>query len=89
MSREPHPLIRAQATHDGWQENDDISPEAFAVYQATKSVLQTPQERMAAIRHIDELIGSSEDGTLRSRAELLNVRRKLAHTHSELLKAGK
>lgn len=88
MSREPHPLIRAQASFEGWQEGEYVHPEAFQILQQAKSVLQSPQERVAALQRLDEIIGE-DSSSLKSRAEIFNLRRKLAQTHSELLKNGR
>ena len=89
MSRDPHKLIKQQAEFDGWPEGEYVHPEAFQIFQQTKSVLQSPQERVAALQRLDEIIGTEDGSSLKSRAEIFNLRRKLAQTHSELLKNGR
>ena len=89
MSKDPHKLIQDQATHDGWPEGEYVSPEAFSMFQQVKSIFQSPQERAQQLRALDEIIGMEDGTSLRSKAELLNVRRSLSHTHRGLLKAGR
>jgi hypothetical protein len=88
-NRDPHPLIKWQATHDGWGEGEEIHPEAFSLFHRAKSVLQSPQERMQVLRNLDSIIGADDGTSLRSKAELLNIRRGLAQTHHHLSKAGR
>lgn len=87
MSDDVHPAIKWQATADGWGEHDDVSPEAFSILQQVKAVLSTPNDRVNALRAFDQLIGDDSTGSLKSRAELLNVRRSISTTHERLLKA--
>ena len=89
MSDDVHPTIAHQALLDGWGEYDDISPQAFNVLQQVKAVLSSPQDRVNAIRALDQLIGDDATGSLKSRAELLNVRRSISTTHNRMLKAGR
>ena len=87
--RDPHDAIKRQAALDGFGEHDDISPEAFSILQQVKAVLTAPADRAKALRGLDEIIGDDSSGSLKSRAELLNIRRALSTTHNRLLKAGR
>jgi hypothetical protein len=88
MSTDPHPSIKHQALLDGWGEHDDIHPEAFTVFQQFKALLHSPDSRMQALNQLDNAIG--QDGaTLRSKSQLVSLRRRLSQTHEQMLKAGR
>jgi hypothetical protein len=84
-----HPELRYQAEIDGWSQSAaDIDRDAFTAYQQFKMVLcPSPQIRRATLNEIDKEIGGS--GTLRSKSQLLELRRKLSHTHEALLRSGR
>jgi len=85
---DPHPAIRHGANMDGWSQDAEIDPEAFAGYQQAKFVMSPPAHRMDALNQIDGQI-SDETATPRQRSELITLRRRLSLTHERLLALGK
>ena len=80
-----HPAMAEVAQEDG---NPNISNEDFITAQQLKMVVVGPQYRTAAIRQVDQALADSST-TLRSRAQLLNLKRRMSTTHNALLKAGR
>jgi hypothetical protein len=87
--RDVHYLIKEQAELDGWNKSADINTEAFTVYQQYKMVLNRPEARVKALRDIDAAIGADDGSSLRSKADLFELRRQLKKSHEALLKAGR
>jgi hypothetical protein len=81
---EPHWVIRKTAEGDGTPRDARIDPEHFRAHQSAKLILHTPRERVLYLEQLDEAIGS-DDSTLRSRAELLQLRSEMRKTHEKLL----
>jgi hypothetical protein len=87
---DPHPAIHAEAVDYGhWAEGAHIDAETFATASQLASVLKSPAERMASIRMVDKCLSLDDGTSLKSKAELLNLRRRLSHTHHAMLKAGR
>jgi hypothetical protein len=76
-NRDPHPAIRWVASQDGWGEQDEVNHDAFALVQASKMLYRTPQQRAQELQNIDQLIGRDDGSTLRSKSELVELRRHL------------
>jgi hypothetical protein len=89
MSNDPHPVIRRAANMEGWSEGADIDHDAFAALNQVKLAMHGPQARMQALETIDQQIGADDGTTLRSKSQLVSLRRKLSYTHERLLKAGR
>jgi hypothetical protein len=85
-----HPELGYQSELDGWSQNADVDPAAFAMWQQVKMVMTNdPQTRRAALNEVDRAIGRDDGTTLRSKSQLMDLRRKLSQTHEALLKAGR
>jgi hypothetical protein len=87
MSRDDlHPAIRRQADFDGAPSN--ASAEDVTVMNQIKMCLQTPDQRAVAFDQLDQIMG--EQGTsLRSKARVLQMRRRLAFTDNALRRVGR
>jgi hypothetical protein len=85
---DPHPAIRHCANLDGHSQHADIDHNSFVTYQQCKAVVSPPAHRMDALNQLDAQI-SLETGSLRQRSQLVDLRRRLSHTHEALLKAGR
>jgi hypothetical protein len=86
MSKDLHPALARQAAFDGAPANADA--ESVTVMNQIKMCLQQPEQRAVALRQLDEVITGSE-GSLRSRAQVLQVRRRLAFTDNALRRVGR
>ena len=80
-----NPIIKRQALYDGWPADADVDLDQFAGVQQLKLVQLPPDQRVRAIEQVDAAI--ADDTNLRRQSELLRVRRAMAHTHEQLLKA--
>jgi hypothetical protein len=89
MSHNIHPKLREQALEDGWSQDADIDVGAFAQVHQARMALMGPGDRMRILGRVDAAIGESDGTSLRSKADLLQLRRSLSHTHERLLKAGR
>jgi hypothetical protein len=78
-----HWAIRKTIAGDG-NDPDRMDPQQFRDHQSAKFLLHSPRERVEYLEQLDNLIGS-EDSTLRSRADLLLLRREMHKTHQQLL----
>jgi hypothetical protein len=88
MSNDPHPRLRNRALLDGLSEHADFDPEGFATTQQIKMVLHPPESRMQALQSLDEAM-ADESVPLKQRSQLLQLRRRMALTHEQLLKVGR
>jgi len=86
MSHDMPKALRDQATSDGWSQHTDPDPDSFATYQQLKALQRSPAERTAMIEAIDNEIANGGE-TLRKKAQLLDLRRRLSFTHEQMLKA--
>jgi hypothetical protein len=88
MSNEdPHPAIRNVALTDGWSQHADIDHNTFCTYQQAKLVIHPPASRVEVLNKLDEVIGQDDGTSLRSKSQLMDLRKKLSLTHEQLLKA--
>jgi hypothetical protein len=83
MSHDPHWIIKKTHEGDG-NSSDHIDPETFRTHQSAKFVLYNARERANCLEQLAAAIGS-DDSTLRSRAELLELHREMSRTHRQLL----
>jgi DnaJ-domain-containing protein 1 len=81
---DPHWAIKKTHEGDGNPSDAHIDPEQFRQHQSAKFLLQSPRARVQYLEQLDSLIGS-DDATLRSRAELLELRREMLRTHNQSL----
>ena len=84
---DPHPAIRSVANTDGWSQSADIDHSDFCVYQQVKFVIHPPASRMQVLNDLDRVIGADDGTSLRSKSQLVDLRKKLSATHEQLLKA--
>lgn len=84
-----HPKILEQYEVDGWSKDADVDQETFVGLQNAKFILSSPQDRISAIQNLDTLIAQDDLTSLRSKAELFNLKRGLAQTHQAMLKVGR
>jgi hypothetical protein len=93
MSKDdPHPIIKWAAEHnDGYNEqaHGEFDHDHFAAYQAYKSILHKPAERMQALNDLDAAIGANDGTSMRAKAQLFDLRKKLGVVHARLCKFGK
>jgi hypothetical protein len=89
MAHDLHKKILEQAREDGWSEHADINLDDFARLQQAKFFVNEPAQRMRALQAIDAAIGEQDGSSIRSKADLLQLRRSLSATHEAMLKAGK
>lgn len=82
-----HPKITEQKEMDGFA--DDVDSETFTDLQRVKLLLSAPIDRVAALQHISGLIAADDGTSLRAKADLFDLHRKLSVTHSQMIKAGK
>jgi hypothetical protein len=87
MSRDLHPLLKQVAERDGISQHSDLDHDDFAAVQTFKAILHGPANRIQALHELDQAI-AAEDG-LRAKSKLFALRRKLSHTHEQMLKAGR
>jgi hypothetical protein len=85
---DPHPAIRHCANLDGHPQHADIDHNSFVVHQQCKAVVSPPSHRMDALNQLDAQI-SLDTSSLRQRSQLVDLRRRLSHTHEYLLRHGK
>jgi hypothetical protein len=69
---------------DGNNPNEHIDPEKFRLMQSAKLVLHTPRERANYIQQLDEAIGADDGTSLKSKAELVQLRQDMARTDAQL-----
>jgi len=81
---DPHWAIKKTYEIDGNSPHQHIDPERFRLHQSAKLLVHTPKERENYLAQLDDLIGS-DSSTLKSRAELLELRRDMRRTHEQLL----
>ena len=81
---DPHWAISKTARMDGHSANEPIDPEKFRLMQSAKLTLHSPRERENYLSQLDDLIGD-DSATLKSRAELLQLRSDMRRTHEQLL----
>jgi hypothetical protein len=84
-----HKKILEQAREDGWSQDADVDLGAFAQVHQARMALMGPTQRMRILNNVDAAIGEQDGSTLRSKSDLLRLRRSLSHTHESLLKAGR
>jgi hypothetical protein len=84
-----HPKIIEQLEQDGWSKDSDVDPDTFADLQRLKFMLSAPVERTAALQHMQNIIAEDDGTSLRSKADLFQLHRKLSATDSQMRKAGK
>jgi hypothetical protein len=84
---DPHYLIKEQAELDGWGKDATIDPEAFIRLQCWKACYAPVENRVAAIRAVDQAIGQDDGSSLRAKSQLFELRRSLSQLHEGLLKA--
>jgi hypothetical protein len=91
MSEDPHPKIKEQAAYDGHLEakHGPLRNDEFTVLQQYKMMLHPPENRVEALRKVDDAIAQSDGTSLRSKAQLLNLRRELSKTHTAMTKVGR
>jgi hypothetical protein len=84
MSNDPHWIIKKTHQGDGNDPDAHIDPEQYRQHQSARMLLHSPRERMEYLEALSVAIGR-EDGSLKSRAELLDLHRELSKTHRQLL----
>lgn len=84
-----HPEIRYMAEVEGWSQAADIDRDAFTALQQFRMAMNSPGTRRAALNEIDRAIGQNDGQTLRSKSQLVDLRRKLSQTHERLLRIGR
>jgi hypothetical protein len=84
-----HPALKHQANLDGWTDTENIDHSNFVNYQAFKALLHSPETRMQALNDLDRAIAAEDGTSIRSKAQLLEVRRRIAHTDAAMRKAGR
>jgi hypothetical protein len=89
MRDEDHPLLKQVAGDLGFSQHDDINPDYLAGYYQSVAILNNPGTRMRALNDLDTVIGAEDGTTLKSKAQLLQIRQSLSRTHELLLKAGR
>jgi len=91
MSKDdPHPVIKWAAERDGYDEKtQEFDHDQFVAYQSYKSILHPPATRMQALNDLDAAIGANDGTSLRAKAQLFDLRKKLGVVHSRLCKFGK
>jgi hypothetical protein len=82
---EPNPIIKKMHEIDGNPPGERIDPEQFRNHQSAKMLLAKPGERAAFIEQIAATIADDRNGSLKSRAELLELYRDARRTHAQLL----
>jgi hypothetical protein len=82
--RDPHWAIKKTHEIDGNSPHQHIDPERFRTHQSAKLLLHSPKERENYLAQLDSLIGD-DSATLKSRAELLQLRSEMRRTHEQLL----
>lgn len=83
MPNDDHPILKAARNHA-----PDLPEDRGALYEAAavNSAMLQPQERVVLIEQIErELQG--DEGSLRERAQLLALRRRVTDAHYRLLAA--
>jgi hypothetical protein len=79
-----HWIIRKTAEGDGNDPNN-VDPEQFRQHQRAKLLLHSPRERVQYLAELDASIGASDGTSLRSKAELMQLRSEIQKTHQQLL----
>jgi hypothetical protein len=89
MSKDSHPAIKQWAEQQGWSQDAEVDRDSFTGAQQYRMCLSSPASRMKALHDIDAAISAEDGQTLRSKSQLLELRRSLSVTHEGLLKAGR
>ncbi len=82
-----HPKITEQKEMDGFA--DDVDVGTFTELQQVKFLVSAPIERVAALQHISAAISADDGTSLRAKADLFQLHRKLSATHLQMTRAGK
>jgi hypothetical protein len=80
-----HQKIEEQIQLDGF--DSDVDPETFTELQRVKFILSSPVERVQGLQHLSAAISADDGTSLRAKADLFDLHRKLSLTHEQLIKA--
>jgi hypothetical protein len=73
-------------THEGdGNDPDSVDPEAFRQHQQAKLLLYGPRDRVQYLAELDASIGAADGSSLRSKAELMQLRSEMQKMHQQLL----
>jgi hypothetical protein len=89
MSRDLHPKIIEQAREDGWSQDADVDLGRFTELHQAHMVLMGPADRMRILNRVTDAIGADDGTSIKSKADLLELRRSLSRTHEALLRSGR
>ena len=85
MSNDDHYIIQRTHEGDGNPRDAEINPSQFRLHQSAKFILHIPRERQNFLEQLDEAIGADDGTTLKSKAQLLQLRSEMRRTHEQLI----